>query len=103
MSVEAAQDVNPLPQRYLTPGSGIGGTIKTRPEDFLVEEVPLYDPCGTGEHLYLGIQKTGVSHMELISHLRRHFDVPRRAIGFAGMKDKAAVTQQTVSIYLPEA
>ena len=102
MSVEAVRDVNPLPQRYLTAGAGIGGTIKTRPEDFLVEEVPLYDPCGTGEHLYLGIQKTGVSHMELISHLRRHFDVPRRAIGFAGMKDKAAVTQQTISIYLPE-
>ncbi len=102
MSVEGVQVVNPLPRRYLTPEPGIGGTIKTRPEDFLVEEVPLYDPCGTGEHLYLGIQKTGVSHVEMISHLRRHFDVPRRAIGFAGMKDKAAVTQQTVSIHLPE-
>ena len=102
MPVQTSTYVDPLPQRYLTPEPGIGGVIKVRPEDFLVEEVPLYDPCGTGEHLYLGIQKTGVSHVELISHLRRHFGVSRRAIGFAGMKDKGAVTRQTISIHLPE-
>ncbi len=101
MSVDVECHASPLPQRYLTGEPGVGGTIKVRPEDFLVDEVPLYDPSGTGEHVYLGIQKTGVSHVEMISHLRRHFDVPRRSIGFAGMKDKAAVTRQTVSIHFP--
>ena len=92
---------NPLPQRYLTDDAGIGGVIKQRPEDFLVDEQPLYQPCGRGEHLYLGIEKAGVPHAELLSLLQRHYQVPERAIGFAGMKDKVAITRQTVSIHLP--
>src|SRR5204862_7977679 len=59
--------LNPLPQRYLTGDPGIGGKIKVRPEDFLVDELPLYEPEGKGEHLYLGIQKTNVSHGELMA------------------------------------
>lgn len=93
---------NPLPQEFLTDGPGIGGTIKQRPEDFLVDELPLYDPCGEGEHIYLGIEKTDVSHVELISVLRRRFKVRERAIGFAGMKDKRAVTRQMVSLHRRE-
>ena len=102
MSVEMMRIVNPLPQRYLTEEAGIGGVIKAAPEDFLVEELPRYEPCGQGEHLYLRIEKCGVSHAELLGCLRRHFNVPERAIGYAGMKDKIAVTRQTVSIHLPQ-
>ncbi|MBT8484836.1 MAG: tRNA pseudouridine(13) synthase TruD [Phycisphaerales bacterium] len=91
---------DPLPRRYLTGDSGIGGRIKVRPEDFVVEEIPLYEPDDTGEHLYLRIQKRGVAHGELMSCLRRQFGVSERAIGYAGMKDKHAVTRQTVSIHL---
>ncbi|MCA9291451.1 MAG: tRNA pseudouridine(13) synthase TruD [Phycisphaerales bacterium] len=91
---------NPLPQSYLTSEPGIGGQIKVRPEDFLVDELPLYDPCGEGEHLYLGIEKHGVSHGELMAVLCRHFRVGEGRIGFAGMKDKIAVTRQAVSIHL---
>ena len=93
---------NPLPQQYLTTDPGIGGQIKVRPEDFLVDELPLYEPQGEGEHLYLGVEKTNVAHGELLSCLRRHFNVPERSIGFAGMKDKVGVTRQTVSIHLPQ-
>ena len=39
---------------------GIGGVIKQRPEDFLVEERPLYEPCGEGEHLYLLVEKNSL-------------------------------------------
>ena len=80
----------------------IGGRLKERAEDFLVEEIPLYAPCGEGEHLYLGIQKTNMPHSEMLSLLCRHFNVEESAIGFAGMKDRVAVTQQTVSIHLPK-
>ena len=92
--------VNPLPQQYLTQGKGTGGVIKSQPADFVVEEIPLYEPCGEGEHLYLRIEKTSVSHGELMSCLRRHFHVKEVDIGYAGMKDKAAITRQTVSIHL---
>jgi len=91
---------NPLPQQYLTQGTGTGGVIKSQPADFVVEEIPLYEPCGEGEHLYLRIEKTSVSHGELMSCLRRHFHVKEVNIGYAGMKDKAAITRQTVSIHL---
>ena len=92
--------LNPLPRRFLTEAEGIGGRIKVRPEDFLVNELPLYEPCGRGEHLYLQVQKTGVAHGELISKIQRHFGVSEGAIGFAGMKDKVAITGQTISVHL---
>jgi len=92
---------SPLPARGLLPAGTLGGHIKERPEDFLVEELPLYEPSGQGEHLYVGVQKQDVQHVELISILSKHFNVPARAIGFAGMKDRRAVTRQTVSIHLP--
>ena len=100
MSTGTMGIVNPLPQQYLTQGTGTGGVIKSQPADFVVEEIPLYEPCGEGEHLYLRIEKTGVSHVELMSCLRRHFHVKEVNIGYAGMKDKAAITRQTVSIHL---
>ena len=99
-SFPSAAVVNPLPQRYVTTDGGIGGRIKVRPEDFLVEELPLYEPEGVGEHLYLGIEKTEVAHGELMSCIRRHFNVTDKAIGFAGMKDKMGVTRQMVSVHL---
>lgn len=92
---------SPLQTRGLLPAGTLGGRIKERPEDFLVEELPLYEPSGEGEHLYVGVQKQDVPHVELVSILSRHFDVPASAIGFAGMKDRRAVTRQTVSIHLP--
>jgi tRNA pseudouridine13 synthase len=93
---------DPLPQRCFTDEPGIGGVIKVRPEDFIVEEIPLYEPAGEGEHLYLRVEKRAVSHGELMSFIRRAFGVRNDAIGYAGMKDKMAVTQQTVSVALRE-
>ena len=92
---------SPLPARGLLPAGSLGGRIKERPEDFLVEELPLYEPSGEGEHVYVGVQKQDVQHVELVSILSKHFNVPASAIGFAGMKDRRAVTRQTVSIHLP--
>lgn len=100
MSSEQMLIASPNPQKFLTQGEGIGGVIKSTPNDFLVEEIPLYEPCGKGEHIYLRIEKTSVSHGELMSCLRRHFGVKDLHIGFAGMKDKHAVTSQTVSVHL---
>jgi tRNA pseudouridine13 synthase len=80
----------------------IGGVLKERPEDFIVEEIPAYDPCGEGEHVYLGIQKTNMPHTEMLGVICRHFGVDESAVGFAGMKDRVAVTHQTVSVHVPQ-
>jgi len=92
---------HPLPASPLLGHAGIGGRIKVRPEDFIVEEIPLYEPCGDGEHLYLRIRKSGVSHGEMIARIRTLFSVPERAIGYAGMKDKHAITTQVISVHTP--
>ena len=77
------------------------GTIKNRPEDFVVDEIPLYDPCGEGEHLYLCVRKVGISHDLMNRLLVKEFGVKPNAIGTAGRKDRNAVTTQLVSIHLP--
>jgi len=80
---------------------GTGGVIKQRPEDFLVEEIPQYEPRGEGEHIYLFVEKRQMSTGELISLLASHFGVPRHAIGYAGLKDKHAITRQVMSVHVP--
>jgi len=58
-----------------------GYTIKQRPEEFKVDELPLYAPSGQGEHLFLGIRKTNVSHEELIRRVASAFGVKRHDVG----------------------
>lgn len=77
--------------------TGIGGEIKREPDDFVVEEVPAYLPCGEGEFVYLWIEKRGLSSEQMVSHLARELRVAHQDIGVAGMKDRQAVTRQWVS------
>jgi tRNA pseudouridine13 synthase len=91
-----------IPKSFMTADiPGIGGTIKQRPEDFLVDEIPQYFPAGSGEHIYLTVTKRGMSTMEMVEVLSRHFGVRRNAVGYAGLKDKQAITRQMVSIHVP--
>jgi tRNA pseudouridine13 synthase len=77
---------------------GVGGTIKNRAEDFFVQEVPLYEPSGEGEHVYCEIQKVGLTTFEAVSRMAKALGVRSRDIGYAGMKDARAVTRQVLSI-----
>jgi tRNA pseudouridine13 synthase len=84
---------------YLTASfPGIGGTIKNRAEDFFVQEIPLYEPSGDGEHVYCQVQKIGLTTFDAVDRLARVLHVHPRDIGYAGMKDARAVTQQIFSI-----
>jgi tRNA pseudouridine13 synthase len=74
------------------------GSLKTVPADFLVEELPAYLPSGTGEHLFLWIEKTDLSAELLVKHVARTLDLPQGEIGTAGMKDRRAITRQWVSV-----
>src|SRR6476661_6215687 len=78
---------------------GVGGAIKQRAEDFFVQEVPLYEPSGQGEHVYVEIQKVGLTTFEAITRISKALNVSPRGIGYAGMKDAQAVTRQTLSIF----
>ncbi len=84
---------------YLTADQpGIGGRLKSEPEDFLVEEIPLYPPSGEGQHLYVEIEKRGLSTFAAIKKIAQALRVPPVAIGYAGLKDAQAITRQTLSI-----
>lgn len=80
---------------------GFAAWIKERPEDFLVDEIPAYSPAGEGEHLYLLVQRRDLSTLETVEILAGHFGVPRTAVGYAGLKDKRALTRQVFSVHLP--
>jgi tRNA pseudouridine13 synthase len=84
---------------YLTADlEGIGGRIRARPEDFMVEEIALYEPSGSGRHLYVNITKRSQTTRDVQLQLAELFDLRPRNIGTAGLKDKHAVTTQTFSI-----
>lgn len=84
---------------YLTNGlPGTGGIFKESPEDFEVTEIPLYEPCGEGEHTYALIEKRGLTTLEMIRRLAKALEISERDIGYAGMKDARGITRQTVSL-----
>ena len=86
-------------KNYLTAElPGTGGTIKATPEDFLVAEVPLYLPCGEGEHTYAEIEKRGITTLEALRRMAKELGILERDMGYAGMKDARGVTRQTFSI-----
>ena len=90
-------------KHYLTEEiTGTGGTIKESPEDFRVEEIPLYAPCGEGEHLYIEFEKKGMTTHQLLRRAAQVFSVAERDIGYAGLKDAKATTTQTISVPLIE-
>ncbi len=77
-------------------------TYKQKPEDFKVTEILSFPfEENSGEHLYLLIEKTALTTSAVIQLLADRFDVERRDIGYAGQKDKWAVTQQWFSVWLP--
>ncbi len=77
---------------------GVGGTLRTSPEHFVVEEIPLYEASGEGQHLYVNITKEGLNSRDVELGLARVFGVANRDVGSAGMKDKHARTSQTFSL-----
>lgn len=88
-----------IPHPYLTTEiPGIGGAIKRVPEDFVVEEVPLYPPADDGEHTYFEIQKCDLSTPMAIERLARALGTRPGDVGYAGLKDRKAITRQVLSV-----
>ncbi|MBX2999894.1 MAG: tRNA pseudouridine(13) synthase TruD [Caldilineaceae bacterium] len=77
---------------------GIGGQLRSSPDHFIVEELPLYEPIGEGQHLYVNLTKETLTTRDVQRQLALLFKVANAEVGFAGMKDKYARTTQTFSI-----
>ncbi|HEX5684601.1 MAG TPA: tRNA pseudouridine(13) synthase TruD [Ideonella sp.] len=88
------------PRAY--PASGASATLKLLNEDFIVTELPLQLPCGEGEHIWLDVEKNGANTAFVAQQLAEVACVQERDVGYAGLKDRYAITRQWFSIYLPK-
>jgi len=77
------------------------GNIRSRPDDFEVEEVLGHDPTGDGEHLWLWIEKREQNTVDVAKLIAREAGVHPKQVSFAGLKDRNAVTRQYFSVQLP--
>ncbi|WP_420589569.1 tRNA pseudouridine(13) synthase TruD [Bacterioplanoides sp.] len=85
----------------LYPETGATGWLKCHNQDFCVVEIPQALPCGEGEHIWLEIEKNGVNTGWIAKQLADLVGVKEMDVGYAGLKDRHAITRQWFSIYLP--
>lgn len=92
------QPSNPQELPYATAKSlRILGKIRVSDPDFRVDEIPAYDPVGEGGHLFVHFEKTGLDTPVAVRSLARALGCDPRASGYAGLKDRRAVTTQWAS------
>lgn len=72
--------------------------LRVKPEDFEVEELPAIEPSGQGSHLWLWIEKTRANTDWVATQLAKAVGCSPRDVGFAGMKDRHAITRQWFSM-----
>lgn len=88
------------PRAY--PASGATATLKAFNEDFIVTELPLQLPTGAGEHVWLEVEKNGANTAFVAERLAEAAGVQTWDVGYAGLKDRHAITRQWFSLYLPK-
>jgi tRNA pseudouridine13 synthase len=97
--LRCAADFSLLPRAHGEPVGG--GIIRTMPDDFEVVEQLSFAPEGEGEHLYLRVRKSGQNTRWVAKRLADAAGVAFSAVGYAGLKDRHAVTEQWFSVHLP--
>ncbi|MBW8311801.1 MAG: tRNA pseudouridine(13) synthase TruD, partial [Rhizobium sp.] len=80
----------------------LSALYRVAPEDFVVEEIPGFEPTGQGEHLLLTVEKRGANTVHIAKRLARWAGIPEMGVGYAGLKDRHAVTRQRFSVHLPK-
>ena len=80
----------------------LAARIRSTPEDFFVEELPGFEASGAGEHLLLTVEKRGMNTAFAAKRIAEWAAVAESAIGYAGMKDRHAVTRQRFSVWIPK-
>ena len=84
---------------YIYNHSPIDFYFKQSSETFVVKEIPLYNFSGDGEHLVLYVRKKNLTTFELIKEFSNQLGINQKDIGYAGLKDKNALTYQYISIH----
>ncbi len=90
---------NDLPHAWATPR--LQGRLRSVPEDFVVDEDLGFEADGAGEHLLVRIEKRAANTEWAARALARFAGVAPNAVSYAGLKDRHAVSRQTISLHLP--
>jgi tRNA pseudouridine13 synthase len=77
------------------------GLLRAIPDDFVVDEDLGYQPSGQGEHAFLVIRKRNTNTHDLARSLAKLCGIAQVGVGYAGLKDRQAVTTQSFSVHLP--
>jgi tRNA pseudouridine13 synthase len=80
----------------------LSARFRVAPADFLVEELPAFEASGEGEHLLIEVEKTGLNTAFAAKSLAAWAGIAEMGVGYAGMKDRHAVTRQRFSLHLPK-
>lgn len=93
-----------LEEVFLTrlPQPDIRAVIRQSPADFRVTETLSNKPVGSGEHVYLDVTKTGANTAWVADRIAEFAGVRPLDVGYAGRKDRHAMTRQWFSVYLPK-
>ena len=83
-------------------GPVLSARIRSVAEDFRVEEIDAFDASGSGEHLLLTVEKRGMNTAYAAKRIAEWAGVAEPSIGYAGLKDRHAVTRQRFSVHLPK-
>ncbi len=85
-------------ENFITKNKGTDGIIRESNEDFYVEEVPLTLPSGEGPNTWIQIEKNGRTTLDVVLDMAKSLHISRKRTGFAGMKDRSAITRQWLCI-----
>lgn len=91
----------PLAFHKIFPDACLTADLKLEPEDFQVSEVLGFEPSGEGEHLFLQIRKNNLTTEALVKDVAKALSVAVRDVGYCGLKDKMAITDQWLSVTWP--
>lgn len=83
---------------FITDYRGTNGLIRQSNEDFFVDEVPLQLPSGEGPNTWIHMEKNGRTTLDVVLDIARELHISRKRTGFAGMKDRSAITRQWLCI-----
>jgi len=83
-------------------GAVLSAVFRSTPEDFLVEEIAGFEASGQGEHLLLTVEKRGMNTAFAAKRIAAWASIPEMGVGYAGLKDRHAVTRQRFSVHIPK-
>lgn len=101
MSAAAVRDEAPPATPAAHGGPAGSAVLRAEPADFRVDEIMTVQPDGAGEHLWVEIEKSNWNTEDVALWLAKQAGVHRLAVGYAGLKDRRAVTRQWFSVHLP--